>query len=144
MAMLRTITAFIVGTLVGGLVNMALVMVSPMVIPPPEGVDVNKAESLAASMHLFSARHFIFPFLAHALGTFVGALVGYLLAARYQTAVAGAIGGLFLCGGIAACFMIPAPAWFMAVDLAFAYVPMAGLAVVLGKRLQSRTKKTSA
>ena len=36
--------------------------------------------------------------------------------------------------GIAACFMIPAPAWSMAIDLAAAYLPMAWLAARLGRR----------
>jgi hypothetical protein len=30
-------------------------------------------------MHLFEPRHFIFPFLAHSLGTFAGAFVATLL-----------------------------------------------------------------
>jgi hypothetical protein len=37
-----------------------------------------------------------------------------------------AIGVLFLCGGIAASFMIAAPAWFIALDLVVAYLPWPG------------------
>jgi hypothetical protein len=37
------------------------------------------------------------------------------------------VGGLHLVGGIAAAFMIPAPAWFIVVDLVVAYLPMAWL-----------------
>ena len=48
-----------------------------------------------------------------------------------------AIGGLFLAGGIAACFMIPAPAWFMAADLLLACLPMAWLAIKVGQRMAS-------
>ena len=32
-------------------------------------------------MHLFEPKHLVFPFLAHAVGTLVGALVAYLVAA---------------------------------------------------------------
>ena len=46
---LRNILAVIVGILVGGTVNMALVVVSGHIIPPPEGTDVSSIESLQAS-----------------------------------------------------------------------------------------------
>ena len=52
---------------------MALVTASPLVIPPPAGVDVSDPQSLSESIHLFEPKHFVFPFLAHALGTLVGA-----------------------------------------------------------------------
>jgi hypothetical protein len=45
------------------------------------------------------------------------------------------IGFVFLGAGIAACFMIPAPAWFMATDLLLAYLPMAWLAIQVGRRI---------
>ena len=92
-------------------------------------------EGLAAGIALFEPRHFVTPFLAHALGTLVGAFVAYLLAASHKARFAYAIGVLFLMGGIAACFMIPAPAWFMALDLVVAYLPMAWLAIALGARI---------
>jgi hypothetical protein len=41
---------------------------------------------------------------------------------------------LFLAGGIAASVMIPAPAWFKALDLTIAYLPMAWLATRLAGR----------
>lgn len=43
--------------------------------------------------------------------------------------VAMIIGVFFLVGGIISVLQIPAPAWFKAVDLLFAYLPMAWLAV---------------
>ena len=72
---IRNILAVIVAAFVGGAVNMALITISSSIIPPPEGVDVTTTEGLKASMHLFQPKHFIMPFLAHALGTFVGALL---------------------------------------------------------------------
>jgi hypothetical protein len=80
------------------------------------------------------------PFLAHAVGTLAGALVAYLVAATYKAPLAYLIGALFLCGGVAASFMIPAPAWFIALDLVVAYLPMAWLAIQLGARLQSESR----
>lgn len=107
----------------------------PTSFPPPAGVDVSNAASIKASIHLFEAKHFLFPFLAHAGGTFVGALVAFVVAGSHRVAFAYTLGVLFLAGGIAACFMIPAPAWFMFLDLVVAYIPMAWLAALLGRRV---------
>lgn len=132
--LIRNILAVIAGIVIGSAVNMALITISPSLIPPPAGVDVSNAESLASAMHLFEPRHFVMPFLAHALGTLVGALAAYLIAASHKARIAYAIGVVFLCGGVAASFMIPAPVWFIALDLLAAYLPMAWLAIRIGTR----------
>lgn len=136
----RNAVAILAGLLIGGAVNMALVTVGPSLIPPPAGVDVTKVESIASAIHLFEPRHFVMPFLAHALGTLVGALVAFLAAATHRKLIAYAIGVVFLVGGVAASFMIPAPAWFIALDLLVAYLPMAWLGILIG----SRVKRASA
>jgi hypothetical protein len=135
MTIIRNILAVVVGFVAGSVVNMALVMIGPRIIPAPAGVDVSNAESIAASIHLFEPKHFVFPFLAHALGTFAGALVAFLIAASHRTVFAFVIGVLFLAGGIAASFMIPAPTWFIALDLVAAYLPMAWLATRVSRRM---------
>ena len=135
MNLFRNILAVLLGLVIGSVVNMAIVMVGPTLVPPPPGVDLTTPEGLAQGIALFEPRHFITPFLAHALGTLSGALLAYLVAASHKARFAYAIGVLFLLGGIAACFMIPAPAWFMATDLLLAYLPMAWLAIVIGRRL---------
>jgi len=88
---------------------------------------VNDPESIKAGIHLFETKHWVMPFLAHALGSLAGAFVGAMLAASHRMQIALGIGALHLLGGIAACFMIPAPTTFMAVDLIGAYLPMAWL-----------------
>ena len=133
--LLRNIFAVLAGVLLGSVVNMAIVTFGPSLIPPPAGVDLSTPEGLAAGIALFEPRHFVTPFLAHALGTLVGAFVAYLVAASHKARFAYAIGVLFLIGGIAACFMIPAPVWFMALDLLLAYLPMAWLAIRIGSGL---------
>lgn len=137
--LLRNVLAFIAGAAVGGIVNSVLVMLSATLIPPPAGVDVTDVESLSNSMHLFQPRHFVMPFLAHALGTFVGAFVAYVIAASRRMLIALAVGVLFLAGGVAASAMIPAPTWFIATDLILAYIPMAWLGARLGARFARRT-----
>jgi hypothetical protein len=133
---LRNIVAAVAGIVCGFLVNGGLVALSPSLIPPPAGVDVSNVEGLRTSIHLFEPRHFVMPFLAHALGSFAGALVAYLMAATHKTQLALGIGVLFLAGGIAASYMIPAPAWFIALDLIAAYIPMAWLGSRVGRSIQ--------
>jgi len=134
--LLRNALALLAGIAIGGGVNMALITLGPSLIPPPAGVDVNSAESLSRAMHLFEPRHFMMPFLAHAVGTLAGALAAYLIAAIYRAQLAYVIGAAFLCGGVAASFMIPAPAWFIALDLLAAYLPMAWLSIQMGTRMK--------
>lgn len=135
---LRNAMAIVVALVTGSLVNILLVSVGPLLIPPPEVIDMTDIDSLAESMHLLGPQHFLFPFLAHALGTLLGATVAYLMAGRNPRLLALGIGLFFLLGGISAVRMIPAPAWFVAADLALAYLPMAGLAILLGSRIKAR------
>ena len=134
--LLRNVLALLAGIIAGSVVNMALVTLGPSLIAPPAGVDVTNAENLAKTIHLFEPRHYIVPFLAHAIGTLAGTLVAYLIAASYKTQIAYAIGAIFLCGGVAASFMIPAPAWFIALDLLAAYLPMAWLGIQIGASMK--------
>ena len=133
--LLRVLLAVVVGFVVGSVMNMALITVSGRVIPPPVGADVTTMEGLKASLHLFEPRHFIFPFLAHALGTFVGALVACWLTPGKSPVPAYIVGSLFLFGGIASAFMLPAPGWFIATDLLLAYLPAAWLGQAVAKRI---------
>ena len=134
----RNALAVLAGIVAAGAVNMALVTLGLSVIPPPAGVDMTSAEGLSKAMPLLEPRHFIVPFLAHAAGTLAGALVAYLVAASYNVQLAYVIGAFFLCGGVAAGFMIPAPTWFIALDLLAAYLPMAWLGTQIGTRMMQR------
>ena len=135
----RNILAVVIGLMAGGLVNMGLVMLGPKIFPPPAGANLSTPEGLQAAMPLLGPEHFVFPFLAHALNAFVGALVVYLMAASRRTQLPWIVGGLTLIGGIAAALMIPAPLWFEALDIIVAYLPMTCLAIKVGQRLKPET-----
>ena len=124
----KNILAVIAGLVVGSIVNMGFIMLSGSIIPPPEGADLTTVEGLKASMHLMEPKHFIFPFLAHAVGTLVGAFLAAKLAADRKMRFAMVIGIVFLAGGIANVFMLPSPTWFAVLDIAGAYIPMGFLA----------------
>jgi hypothetical protein len=132
---LRLIASVVIGLIVGSVVNGGLIMISGSIIPPPPGADVATMEGLKASLHLFEPRHFIIPFLAHALGTLIGAFLARLLAPGKDAMPAYIVGVLFLAGGIANVIMLPAPLWFDVVDLVFAYLPAAWLGQALAGRL---------
>lgn len=134
---LRNVLAVIAGVVIGSAVNMSLIAISGKVIPPPAGVEVTDSESLKASLHLFEPKHFIFPFLAHALGSLVGAFAAGSIAASHQMKFALGIGAFFLIGGIASVFMLPSPVWFAVLDLVGAYLPMAWLGGKLAERFRA-------
>ncbi len=136
---LRNIVATLIGIIIGGAVNMGIVQMSGKIIPPPPGADFTTVEGLNASMHLMQPKHFIMPFLAHALGTLVAAIIACYFAVGNKLIPAAIVGLLFLVGGIMAVRMIPAPIWFDVLDLTVAYIPMAWLGMKL-----AAIKKSSA
>ena len=125
MKILRNVLGIIAGLIVGGAANMLIVIIGGKIIPPPVGVDMTTVDGLKAGMALLEPQHFIMPFLAHAMGALLTALVACLIAASARFPIALGLGILNLLGGIAASMMIPAPFWFKAVDLILAYIPMA-------------------
>jgi len=133
---MRNFLAVIIGLVVGGVVNMGIVYISGSIIEPPAGADVTTTEGLKASMHLFEPKHFIMPFLAHALGTLVGAAVATLIGASRKMTLAMIVGVIFLLGGITMVFMVPSPTWFAALDILVAYIPMAWLGYKIGNGMK--------
>lgn len=127
MSILRLILAIVLGLVAGSVVNMALVLAGGQLVAPPPGADMATAEGIRAALPLLEPRHFLFPFLAHALGTLVGAFVAAKLASTRKPVAALVVGLCFLAGGILAARMIPAPSWFIALDLLVAYLPFAWL-----------------
>jgi hypothetical protein len=130
-ASIKNTVAVVAGLIIGSIVNMGIVVISGSIIPPPEGADLTTMDGLGTSMHLFQPKHFLMPFLAHALGAFVGAGVTAFVAASFKLEFALSIGLLFLVGGIVNVFMLPSPLWFTVVDLVLAYIPTSYLAGVL-------------
>lgn len=135
----RNLLAVVVGIVVGSAVNMGLIIFGGILVPSPIEATGDDMDSLAASMHLFEPRHFLFPFLAHALGTLTGAALAAWIAASRRMLWALLIGAFFLAGGITMARLLPAPTWFIAIDLLLAYLPMAWL----GGWLVTRGRATS-
>lgn len=134
----KNILAILVGLVIGSLVNMSLINLGMVIIPPPEGTDTSSMEGLIAAMPNFTAINFLFPFLAHAFGTFVGAIIAGLIAAKHKARIALCIGLFFQVAGIINVFMLPAPTWFCILDVLFAYIPMGWMA---GRLVESKFSK---
>lgn len=123
----KNVLVVLAGIVTGSIVNMALVNVGPHIVPLPEGADISTMEGLRDSMALFSPINFLFPFLAHALGTLVGAFTVAKLVSNHKMRYALGIGVFFLLGGIAAVYQLGGPSWFILTDILLAYIPMAYL-----------------
>lgn len=121
---IKNILAVIVGWFIGSVVNIGLINLGHKIFPIT-GVDMTDMTALAEVMPTLDAKYFLFPFLAHALGTLVGAFLAYKIAATHKMKFALGIGVLFLLGGITINYMLPGPTWFAVADIALAYIPMA-------------------
>lgn len=130
---LKNVLAVLVGIVIGGVINYALVYLGHQIIDPPAGMDPMDTESMNEHMSSMTARHFIFPILAHALGTLAGAFVCVKLAASRHKTLAMIIGFFYLLGGISAVMMINPPLIMTILDLTLAYIPMAWLGWRLAK-----------
>ena len=131
----KNLIGIVVGWTIGSIVNTALIELGH-VIYPIEGLDTQNMDSLAAIFPTLSAKYYIFPFLGHAIGTLVGALIaGVISFHKMRSALI--VGVLFLIGGIVINYLITGPFWFIALDIIFAYIPMAWIAGKITTRKHS-------
>jgi hypothetical protein len=139
---LRNVLLCFAGILVGGALNGGIVNLGGQIFPLPGGGD--SLEGLVAAAPFMKPEHFLFPWLAHALGTGVAAfaIVHWVRATKpfYWGLSAGVV---FLAGGIWMASMVPAPGWFLVADLGFAYLPMAWLGARWGVHRRGRTLKAN-
>ncbi|SVC66066.1 uncharacterized protein METZ01_LOCUS318920 [marine metagenome] len=105
------------GCVSGSVVNMGLIIAGNQLIPMADGMNPMDAT-------MWEIRYFIFPFLAHAIGTLSGAFIVAKYTVSYHMILAICIGIFFLLSGISMVFIMPAPVWFIVADLSLAYIPM--------------------
>ena len=123
---LRNILAVIAGIFIGMVVNQGFIEWGFSIFPV-EGLDPNDLEAYAEMIPSLEPKYFLFPFLAHAVGTLCGATVTGLIAASHKVKFALGIGAFFFLGGLIANYLLFGKIWFHVVDLVFAYFPMAWL-----------------
>ncbi len=135
------IVAVLVGLFAGAFVNGGIINISGEIIAPPVGSNMKTMEGLIQAMHLMEPKHFIMPFLAHALGTLTGAILCSIIARSNQLVLSLSIGFSFFIGGFIMVLQLPAPLWFDLVDLIFAYFPMAVLGYWVVSKLIWKQKR---
>jgi len=128
------ILSVLVGVLIGAIVNMAILMMGSAIIAPPKGVDMTSDAGIKAAMPLLEPKHFLMPFLAHAIGTFVAVYLATRFSKTKAVRIPIIIASIYLIGGIMEVMNLNAPLWFNIVDLALAYFPMAFIAFKWAKR----------
>lgn len=129
----RNIIAVVVGWLIGGFVNGAIVEVGMSTYP--SDVDTTDYDAISTFLESASFVYFLYPLIAHLAGSFVGGFIAALISKNRKMGTALIVGGLFFLGGVIVTFLIPAPAWFIALDLIVAYFPMAFLGGIIAKNL---------
>jgi hypothetical protein len=135
------IVAVLMGLFAGAVVNGGIINISSKIIPPPTGSNLQTMEGLIKAMPIMEPKHFIMPFLAHALGTFIGAMICSLVARSQKLILALSIGLTFFISGFTMVFQLPAPLWFDLVDLIFAYFPMAWFGYKIVSKLKWKQKR---
>ena len=100
------------------IVNIGLIIIGGTIFPLPENIEPMNATN-------WEIKYFLFPFLAHSIGTLSGAFVASKLSKNYHIIIPIIVGLYFLSGGIYMVMILPAPTWFICLDLIVSYIPMA-------------------
>ena len=133
---IRNTAIFFLALFMGMGINMGLIFVGSWLIPLPAGLDTSTREGLRIALPQLQAKHFIFPFLAHAMGTLSGAFVVTAWATAHQLGRSLLIAALFFFGGLTTIIGMPSPLWFSLLDLSVAYFPMAWFGNLLATKLR--------
>ncbi len=128
---LKNFLVALFSVLVGMVVNIFIISISASIIPPPDGADLSTSEGLIAAMPLMEPKHFLMPFLAHAIGTLVAVFMAFKIVPDSKLSYALFVAVPFFLGGAYMVNELPAPLWFDIVDLSLAYFPMAWLGAKL-------------
>ena len=115
---LKNIAIVILGIVVGMIVNIGLIILGGTIFPPSENFEPMNAMN-------WDFKYFIFPFLAHSIGTLSGALIVSKLSNKSSIILPLIVGLYFLMGGIYMITILPAPMWFVLLDVILGYIPMA-------------------
>ena len=115
---LKNIGILILGIIIGMIVNMGLIIIGGMIFPLSESFEPMNAIN-------WDFKYFIFPFLAHSIGTLSGAFIASKLSRNYHIIIPLIVGLYFFSGGIYMVTILPAPIWFISLDLILCYIPMA-------------------
>ena len=138
---LRNVLAVVLGWFVGSALNMGIITLYPSIFPLPEKIIDGDFQSFIDNVHLLDISHLVSVFLAHSLGTLIGAFLAAKIGAYKHLTLSMIVGALFLLGGITINSMLGfQPLSFSIVDILLAYIPMAWIGWKLAHPLNHITK----
>ena len=114
---IKNIGIVIIGIIIGMIVNLGLIILGGVVFPLPENFEPMNAMN-------WDLKYFIFPFLAHSIGTFSGSFIVTKISKKSNIILPLIVGLYFLLGGIYMITILPAPMWFVLLDVILGYIPM--------------------
>ncbi len=131
---MKKLLFLLIALILGATFNSIILNVGMKIIPPPQGFDMNNPLELAKAMKVMEVRHFVFPFLAHALGTLLGVVFFTYFSKSNKLFFPMLIAGMFFAGGLYMVLILPSPIWFNVLDLVLAYFPMSVFGFKLAKQ----------
>ena len=108
----------IISIIIGMIINIGLIIIGGMIFPLSENFNPMNAIN-------WDFKYFIFPFLAHSIGTLSGAFIVSKLSRNFHIIMPLIVGLYFLLGGLYMVTILPAPTWFISLDIILCYIPMA-------------------
>ncbi len=134
---IRNIAAVLLAIVVAYLITSGIIIIGHSIVPVPEGMDTNNLESIKNNFHLFKTKHFIFPMLAHAVGTFISAYIVSHFAANHKFKFALGIGILYMIASLLLTIKLGHFQWIGIIELGL-YIPMSWLAFNAWTRINNR------
>ena len=134
----QNIFAILLAIFAASIITFSIIVLGHSIVPTPDGIDTNNFESIKSNFHLFQAKHFLFPLLAHVLGTFVSSYLLSRFAKTYKFWFAIGIGIIFMLASLSLSLRIGHLNWIGIIEIA-QYIPVS----VLGYEVWQRTSSTS-
>ena len=114
----KNIGIVLLGIIIGMIVNMGLIIIGGIFFSPTDNFEPMNAIN-------WDFKYFIFPFLAHSIGTLSGAFIVSKISRNSHIIMPLIVGFYFLSGGLYMVTILPAPTWFISLDIILCYIPMA-------------------
>jgi len=126
--------------LAAALITFSIISLGHLIVPTPDGIDTNDFESIKSNFHLFELKHFVFPLVAHIVGTFVASFLVSYLAMTHKLWFALGIGVLFMLVSLSLSIRIDYFNWIGIVEIA-QYIPVSFMGYKFWQLTNSKSSK---
>ena len=133
---IRNILAVILAIFAAAIITFSIIVLGHEIVPTPDGMDTNDVESIKSNFHLFELKHFLFPLIAHGLGTLVASYLVARFAKTHKFWFALGIGVVFMLASLSLSLKIAHFNWIGIVEIA-QYIPISFLGYKIWQRTNS-------